>query len=680
MRWWVFIVATLMAYGLAVSLLGSQASASAQNQPAVGTKVLHFPKDQCIGQVYVESDPDPARPDPTLLALHPQDPNTGMGPGSGFVGMAQGDVVVPAGRDIHLGVSDLAYGGLDLSSLWRLDPNALYRIGVFCSTNMKGQADERVLLPISHLTGLRLLSMSHTGVTSRGMQYVNCLHSLRALVFFMEPWIGDAGFAVLQDMHELEYLDCQTGITDAGLKYLAQFTNLKWLRLRVPGNIRGPGLADLAHIPRLERLCLWGEGLTDQQIRHLQGLTHLKGLTIWGDHRLTGACLEPIGKLTSLEELTFITVWTLTADGVAHLKDLQHLRRVDFGHSGIGDEGIRHLTALPHIEAIAGIRVTAEGMKMLARFQNLKSLHVALVGPSQDQKDPAGASRPAGLPSVEELCFPALSHIASLQSLEDLEVNDRSLSDDDLRYLESLSKLRRLHIVDAPGVTNRGVRSICKLRQLESLDLSMTRVTKSGLNQLSCLTNLQSLEALPSPEGMEADGTTLDLSALTNLRRLQLVLPVQDGDLACLSRLQRLEWLHLGGNISEESLRNLQNLHELRTLDIGGLSCTTGDGLTYLAGLKKLESVYLSGRISDAGVYRLAGLSPSSMCGINVWTPLPVQASTIAHVKKSLPRLFSLDVKPPPHYPTVDEVLSRSYQQQAQKQRLQIRTNASRRR
>ena len=47
-------------------------------------------------------------------------------------------------------------------------------------------------------------------------------------------------------------------------------------------------------------------------IRYLEGLTHLKSLTLWGtdDPPLTDASLASISKLTGLEELYFVRIAT----------------------------------------------------------------------------------------------------------------------------------------------------------------------------------------------------------------------------------------------------------------------------------------------------------------------------------------------------------------------------------
>ncbi len=164
------------------------------------------------------------------------------------------------------------------------------------------------------------------------MEYLKDLHSLRALEFGGESSIGNQGLAVLKDLPNLEYLELDTAATDAGFKYLGQLPHLRWLSMRT-GRFWGPGLAELAHLPRLERLCLHGTTpISDRHLQYLEGLTHLKSLTLWGvADPLTDASLASIGKLKDLEELYFIiTAPQFTPAGLVHLKNLKNFRKVDF--------------------------------------------------------------------------------------------------------------------------------------------------------------------------------------------------------------------------------------------------------------------------------------------------------------------------------------------------------------
>lgn len=359
----------LVIWGPIGGLWADQAPPSIENLAPAATKVLHFPKDQALGVLSIEDRAhgseysqhnfDPSLPwamDAKLLDL-----DTAWEP----LGVARGEVTVPAGQDLALRIqlkarpSELIHPNLqdrcfadpdDLTGLSGLEPNDLGMLFV-SSLGERAYADERVIKPLSRFTGLKMLRLSRTGVTDKGTEYLRSLRSLRSLQL-MEPRVGDAGLAALKYLPALEYVDLYTATGDAGLKYLGQLPNLRWLRIRM-GHIAGPGLAELANLPRLERLSLWGSGwgLTDQHIRYLESLTRLKSLTLWGtnDPPLTDASLASISKLAGLEELYFVRIATrFTSAGVAHLKGLKNLKTVDFG-SRIDPASLQHLAAIPNL-------------------------------------------------------------------------------------------------------------------------------------------------------------------------------------------------------------------------------------------------------------------------------------------------------------------------------------------
>jgi len=281
------------------------------------TRILHFPQDKCMGRLSVE-DPqlgssylELGRDLSLPLGLDPK--RVCLGGNSDFVGLAMGDVAVPAGRNIHLitllrprreDFARLPHGSRmflrnrfssdpdDLSGLSELGPNDLYKLRV-SSMFARADADRRVLEPICHLTGLQILTLYQTGITNEQMKHLKPLRALRALELSREFSIGNAGMAALKDLPALEYLDLDTEVTDAGLKHVGQLPNLRWLRIRT-GKIYGPGLAELANLPRLERLCIWGTSpISDRHIKYIEGLTKLKSLTLWGIcDRLTDTSLS----------------------------------------------------------------------------------------------------------------------------------------------------------------------------------------------------------------------------------------------------------------------------------------------------------------------------------------------------------------------------------------------------
>jgi hypothetical protein len=632
------VMATVAACGL---VGGSSALAASST-----AKLLHFPKDQSLGILSTED-----RTPQSECFQHNLDPSLPWAMDARrlvldtvwqTIGVARGDVTVPANRDIALRVllkakpSELVHANLrnrrfdgpeDLTGLSGLEPNDLGMLFVG-ALGEKTYADERVIKPLSRLTGLKMLRLCQTGMTNKGMEYLRNLHSLQSLGL-SEAGIGEAGWAVLKDLPALEYLDLDatrtdTGIiTDAGLKHVGQARSLRWLSIRT-GRIWGPGLAELAHLPRLERLCLHGTSpISDRHLHYLEGLTHLKSLTLWNvADPLTDASLASIAKLQSLEELYFIvTAPQFTSAGIAHLKSLKNLKKVDFSFVRLDEAGLRHLLAMPGLTTLnGGLPLTAATAPTLASFRNLKALDVFL----PDQAGPGAVGSLFALTSLEELGF------AGFRA-------DVRLSDENLVGLASLSHLKRLNLWSSK-LTNRCITPVSKLQELESLNLSAD-VSKQGLNQLNGLTHLQTLDVRPAPapeRHVGIDEVPLRLSALTELRTLTLQgLALRDEDLASLAGMRHVQWLVLEGTFTEGALHYLRDFSELKLLIIEYVSCPTGEGLAQLGELKSLGDLTISGRITDTALARLPALP--SLWSLRIVTDEPIRPETIARLKQTLP-------------------------------------------
>jgi hypothetical protein len=644
----------LVLFGFAAGLQAEETTLLTPSQPQSATRILSFPSGQCIGNLYLEPesgttwDSEHVRPESKLE----------------YLSAAQGDVCVPEDRNIKLWVQlvlspresqrmlrqnpqahqltvadRVRKDPEDLSGLSELEPNGLYWLLI--STEMYGRTGTNPLIfkPISRLTGLKILTLSSTGITNEGLVYLKSLRSLRGLEL-TEASVGNRGLAVLKDLPALEYLALTTGVTDADLAQVAQVSNLRWLRI-AGGRMWGSGLAELAKLPRLERLCLstarGGGQISDRHIKYLEGITRLKSLTLWGVDDLTDASLASISKLKNLEELYFIRADTkFTPEGVASLKNLKNLRKVHFSQTWAGptnerygDEAVRQLASLPGLESIKGINyLSAEGMKTLATFRNLKCLHVGLKDRRHDNYyGPSGLSYLSGL---------------GFSSLEELGISGgNALSDADLAALEPLSHLKDVFIMCA-GVSDQGLASIGKLKQLERLQL-LCPVTRSGLNQLNGLSNLQILSV--STRGdfsrtVQTDELMLDLSGLAKMKDLGLGgLPLQDSDLAFLRHMPLLENLSIGSDstfpLTGACLRHLRDLRELNRLYISRLSDCTGEDLAHLNGLPKLRLLTVNGDITDATLKSLKGLaSLESLC---IETDEPISRRTVTDLKQSHP-------------------------------------------
>jgi Leucine-rich repeat (LRR) protein len=584
------------------------------------------------------------------------------------LGPAQGNVNVPADQRIMLVVSltldhrdaaklraqdpdtyrfvvtnRVSTDPYDLSGLSALEPNDLHTL-IVEGMGSTVDSDRRVLEHISHLTGLRVLGLHNTGVTDKGMEQISALRGLQAVEFSQERFVKNQGLAFLKDLPALEYLDLDTGATDAGLKHVAQLAHLRALSIRT-GRIWGPGLSELAHAPCLERLCLSGEArFTDRQVACLEGLTRLKSLTLHGGNcRLTDASLASIAKLENLEELYFIRMAPrFTPAGLEHLKHLKKLKKVDFGLTWVGRAGnlygseiARQLAAMPQLESIEGAgNFLPEDIKALGTLPHLRCLRMYLKDRRHGYVSPIG-----------------LGHLAGLDSLEELRILTMdTLSEADLMGVEQLRNLKHLGI-SSHGVTEGGVALIGKLRSLEHLDIHP--ITRSALNHLNGLSNLRSLNVNGfwglDRNLAQADEGTLDLSGLTRLRNLTLqLLPLKDDDLAFLDHTPSVENLMIESAtpLTGTSLRRFGELSELERLWIKGLSRCTSEDMAALNALARLRDLTLHGEISDATLGALDGLP--HLWSVNVYTPEPIQPQTVVDLEDQLRGLEFIHIYAPP--------------------------------
>ena len=642
-------VVLLAVFGLVAGLRADEIALLRPKQPAA-TRTLSFPSGQWVGTLCLEPESGPGW-NPEGVTISPV--------WEEYLSAARGDVRMPEDRNVQLWVrlalnpresaklraqNPRSYQQLiadrvrkdpdDLSGLSELDPNDLFWLYVSSRMYQRTGTDPRMFEPISRLTGLRMLSLTNTGVTDEGLEHLRSLRSLRALML-TESSISSRALAVLRDLPALEYLDLYTGVTDAGLKQVGQHPNLRWLRIRT-GRIWGPGLGQLANMPSLERLCIWGTSqISDRHMKYLEGLTQLKSLTLWGiGNALTDASLASIGKLKNLEELHFIhSMPRFTVAGVARLKGLKNLKKLDFAHTWISPGGMRYGDVLagqlaanfPNLESIKGIGfLSAEGMKTLTTFRNLKCLHVTLKSRRQGYYGPTG-----------------VSHLASLGSLEEINISSGdALVDVDMACLESLARLKDFCIF-GQNVTQQSIASIGKLKQLERLTILFNPATCNALNQLNGLTNLQHLQVTARAQENAtidtADEQMLDLSGLRKMKKLSLSgLPLQDSDLAFLEHLPLLKNLAIQpDSLTGASLRYLRELPELNRLFINRLSNCTGEDLAYLNALPKLRSLTVSGDITDAALASLTG--PLRLESLHVHTDAPIREQTVADLTKSLP-------------------------------------------
>lgn len=124
---------------------------------------------------------------------------------------------------------------------------------------------------------------------------------------------------------------------------------------------------------------------TDANLEHLKDMPHLmllslggtaqSGLTIRGNEVVEGASPltdKGLKHLEGLSELASVRLWgctNVTDEGVKHLQGLENLTWLRLGYSPISDAGIDSICHMSHLEKLdlTGTRVTAAGTAKLRR-------------------------------------------------------------------------------------------------------------------------------------------------------------------------------------------------------------------------------------------------------------------------------------------------------------------------
>lgn len=188
---------------------------------------------------------------------------------------------------------------------------------------------------------------------------------------------------------------------------------------------------------------------------------------------------------------------------------------------------------------------------------------------------------------------------------------DLSLSDVNRRLLPDVGRqsgLRRLNLAGHFEVDDCGVEAIAGLSNLEELVLDETGGTDDGLRHLAGMSRLKKL-SLYAAHGITGRG----LEHLAGLERLEVLdLSATDlGDEAAevLARLPRLRWLNLADTlVGDAALEHIGGLSQLEYLNLSGTKVTSA-GMAHLAGLTHLTDLYVAHtQVDDSGLDRLAGL------------------------------------------------------------------------
>ena len=201
-------------------------------------RVLHFPENRSIGRVMIQDAASERRIETFHYWIDDIDWE--------YLSEAKGRVILPRGKRAGLSINKAA--SKDLSALSKLAADDLYML------SLRYAAGDNCMEYVADLTGLKVLNLLRTNITSRGLRHITTLKSL-------------------------ERLSVPKSLTDKGLKYIAELRGLKGLYFK-ENQVTDSGLSLLLKLTSLEELELGGENITDAGLVYLAELPCLSYLIL----------------------------------------------------------------------------------------------------------------------------------------------------------------------------------------------------------------------------------------------------------------------------------------------------------------------------------------------------------------------------------------------------------------
>ncbi len=621
-------------------------------------RIVHFPKDRSLGKLEIQ-DADAVRK--LTYWFH----WTGIaGPQWEYLGQAQGDVRVPAGKRLSLFVNKTAWR--DLSALSKLRPDDLYRLYLpAIPLTDRVKPDDKCMPYIAHLTGLKSLALDRTDITDKGLKYITNLSSLEYLGI---PYrITDKGMAHIAELPSIKglYFPRESrAVTNAGLRHLARLTSLEELYLS--GERMGDaGLAHLRDLPRLKYLAVYGSGFTDKGLVHVKDIPSLRILSFHeGMSRITDSGLAYIADIPNLEMLCLHGIKDITDEGIEHLTKMRSLRKLEIGSSQVTDKGLAYLAQIKTIERLDLPQdqhgITDTGLAHLGTLPNLRHLAITrihFIDPKMNK---------------EYYTDKGLAELSKCRLLEELNIGSPGITDEGMRHVARLINLKKLMLFGCENVTNEGLAQLTTLKSLKHLYITDSKITIGGLSHLNKIPALYKLDLFD----IEQDHSGLNISGLTNLEELALTLKTErvdrennsfitqkftGPDLVCLAKLKRLRWLQGINGVTDDGLKQLSGLTNMERFGFAATGLTD-DGLKSLANMENLDLLHINNeypaKASGAGGRILTDEGLSYLEGLKMLTYVQIDsdnnfsAAGIRRLRRGLPNLYFLNVSGSDSQPT----------------------------
>ena len=353
----------------------------------------------------------------------------------------------------------------------------------------------------------------------------------------------------------------------------------------------------LKFLPRLRRVNLSGNGITDAGLKHLFDCRQLTDVS-FGGTAVTDAGLAQLQHLPSLTGLHLVNN-RISADGIRRLNAVKGLTSLSW-LSPIDAERLRAVGELQRLTSfsLSITQVTEDLVDVISGLTQLTKLHLSATGLTDEQCEHLAGIKTAtylSLMKSPELTLAGWEHLGRMD-LHSLSTYQTPVTDAGMKCLSSATELKYLNISDSP-VSDEGLLHLKGLTNLRYVSFRATNVTQSGADRLKkLLPNLRTLR-INSPGFTPAKA----YSVTTTIDKTNVHLRTALTD-ATLKQLRQEKDVHTVFMTRINS--NDQQIRMIATLPIKGLvidsDAVTDQGLVALKAHPHLQSLTVtSNQLTD---------------------------------------------------------------------------------
>ena len=236
----------------------------------------------------------------------------------------------------------------------------------------------------------------------------------------------------------------------------------------------------------------------------------------------------------------------------------------------------------------------------------------------------------------------ALESIAALDALRTLDLSANSIDNSDLAALVPLKNLEALKLSRIGTMTAEGYANLARITSLKEVSLGNLDVMPGQLAELAKLPHLEQLSMT-----RVLNEHLIAMKPLQSLKTLKLHTSLNDtrhyfseAGFSAVAELKNLEVLHIEacGPTSNDSLKSLASLPNLKVLSIVNREDVTDTQMAYFAQMKAIEDLGIRGsQITDAGLDKLTELK--SLKKLRLFPDSKVTPGGIARLKQAIPGL-----------------------------------------